>query len=406
MARPLKVVVIGGGIGGLTAATALMARGIAAEIYEQTDELTPVGAGIQMTPNAVKVLRALGLERGLRETGFFPEATVGHDWRSGKVVFRTPLAGECERLYGAPYVQIHRADLQRTLCEKLPAGTVRLGKRCVAVRSERSSAIARFADGSEAEGDLLIAADGIRSVARTTLFTEGTPRFTGNICWRSVIPFDRPDHELVEPNNAIWFGPRGHVVTYYVRGGKAVNLVACLETETWTEESWNARSTPAELRAAYAGWHPRLQRLFERAHEVFKWGLFDREPMPAWTAGRVTLLGDAAHPMLPYLSQGAAMAMEDGLVLARMLAESPGDVAAALERYEAIRIPRTARVQLTSRAQGQKNHLISPWARLRRDLVYRLRNLIDPQSTGLKAAWVYEYDAASAAAEPAMAAAE
>jgi len=404
--RSLKVAVIGGGIGGLTVASALMARGITVELYEQTDELTPVGAGIQLTPNAVKVLRALGLEPGLRETGFFPQATVGHDWRSGKVVFRTPLAGECERLYSAPYVQIHRADLQRILCEKLPPASVRLGKRCVAVGGDGSSAAARFADGSEVEADLVVAADGIRSVARTTLFTEGTPRFTGNICWRSVIPFAEPDYDLVEPNNAIWFGPRGHVVTYYVKGGKAVNLVACLETETWTEESWNARSTTAELRAAYAGWHPKLQRLFERAHEVFKWGLFDREPMPAWTIGRVTLLGDAAHPMLPYLSQGAAMAMEDGLVLARMLAEEPGDVGQALRRYEAIRIPRTARVQLTSRAQGQKNHLISPWARLRRDLVYRFRNLINPQSTGLKAGWVYEYDAASVEAEPVAAAAE
>ena len=404
MTRSLKVVVIGGGIGGLTVASALMARGIAVEVYEQTDELTPVGAGIQLTPNAVKVLRALGLESGLRESGFLPQATVGRDWRSGKVVFRTPLAGECERLYGAPYVQIHRADLQRILSEKLPPSAVRLGQRCVALRTERKAAIARFADGREVEADLVVAADGIRSVARTTLFEAGAPRFTGNMCWRSVIPFEGPDFELVEPVNAIWFGPRGHIVTYYVNGGKAVNLVACLETETWTEESWTARSTAAELGAAYAGWHPKLQRLFERAREVFKWGLFDRDPMPGWTVGRVTLLGDAAHPMLPYLSQGAAMAMEDGLVLARMLAESPEDVAPALRRYEAIRIPRTARVQLTSRAQGQKNHLISPWARLRRDLVYRLRNLIDPQSTGLKAGWVYEYDAARADVETAAAA--
>ena len=404
--RPLKVTVIGGGIGGLTVASALIARGIAVELYEQTEELTPIGAGIQLTPNAVKVLRALSLEAGFRESGFFPRATVGYDWRSGKVVFRTPLAGDCDRLYGAPYVQIHRADLQRILCEKLPSTTVRLGKRCVAVRDNGNSAAARFADGSEVEADLVIAADGIRSVARTTLFTEGTPRFTGNICWRSVIPFDQPDYDLVAPNNAIWFGPHGHVVTYYVKGGKAVNLVACLETETWTEESWNARSTTAELRAAYSGWHAKLQRLFERAHEVFKWGLFDREPMQSWTIGRVTLLGDSAHPMLPYLSQGAAMAMEDGLVLARMLAENSGDVEQALRRYEAIRIPRTARVQLTSRAQGQKNHLTSPWARLRRDFVYRFRNLINPQSTGLKAGWVYEYDAASVEAEPARAAAD
>jgi salicylate hydroxylase len=172
-----------------------------------------------------------------------------------------------------------------------------------------------------------------------------------------------------------------------------VNIVACLESDAWQEESWNVPSTKEDLAAAYTGWHPNLQRLFARADEVYKWGLFDRDPMQTWTAGRITLLGDAAHPMLPYLSQGAAMAMEDALVLARMLKSRSGDVAGALRDYEAVRIPRTARVQLTSREQGRKNHLVSPWARLRRDLEYRIHSLIDSQSTGLKAGWVYEFDA-------------
>jgi salicylate hydroxylase len=399
MGRALKVAVVGAGMGGLSLGCALRARGIEVEIYDQAGELSQVGAGIQLTPNATKALRGLGLEHRLKEFGFLPKGTVGRDWRTGRTVFRTPLQGACEPLYHASYVHIHRADLQRMLFEALPEGLVRLSNRCVGVRNEPRSAVARFADGSEVEADLVVAADGIKSAVRAALFGDGAPRFTGNMCWRSVVPLGAPDFDLVSPDNSIWFGPHGHIVTYYVNGGAAVNIVAVRETDTWLDESWTVRSSKEELAAAYPGWHEKLHRLFERASEVYKWGLFDRDPMTSWTAGRVTLLGDAAHPMLPYLSQGAAMAMEDSLVLGRMLAEPAHDVAEALALYEAIRIPRTTRVLLTSRAQGSKNHLASPWARLRRDIAYRIRNLINPQSTGLKAGWVYEYDAATAVAE-------
>lgn len=390
----MKVAIIGAGMGGLALANALRARDVEVAVFEQADQLTQVGAGIQLTPNAVKVLRGLGVAHRLDEFGFLPQAVMGRDWRSGRTVFRTPLAGTCKTLYQAPYVHIHRADLQTMLLEPLPANLIRYGSRCVGVETGGTSARATFADGTSVEADLIVAADGIRSVVRSSLFGEDAPRFTGNICWRSVVPFENgPDFDLVSPDNSIWFGPNGHIVTYYVHGGRGVNIVACLDSDAWQAESWNVRSTKEDLAAAYVGWHPKLQKLFARAEEVYKWGLFDRDPMTQWTKGRITLLGDAAHPMLPYLSQGAAMAMEDALVLARMIEQSGNDLGEALKAYEAIRIPRTARVQLTSREQGKKNHLVSPWARLRRDLGYRLRSLINPQASGLRAAWVYEYDA-------------
>jgi salicylate hydroxylase len=213
------------------------------------------------------------------------------------------------------------------------------------------------------------------------------------MCWRAVVPFDQqPD--FVSPDSSFWLGPRGHVVTYYVSGGKAVNIVAVLEHKDWVEESWNVRSTREELLAGFKGWHPNIQKLFARADDVFKWGLFDRDPMSSWTKGRVTVLGDAAHPMLPFLSQGAAMAIEDGYVLAGALG-AEGDPSKALQRYEALRRPRTTRVQLESRERGKTYHLDSRFAQLKRDLGYRIRSLINPQVSGLGANWVYEYDAAA-----------
>jgi salicylate hydroxylase len=393
MSRSPKVTVIGAGIGGLTTVSALLARGIEATAYDQAEVLTEVGAGVQITPNGVKVVRDLGLEPQFLKFGFKPDAIVGRDWQSGKTVFRTPLGSVCERLYGAPYIQIHRADLQRLLRESVADSAVKLSSQCVEVRKERDSAVAKFADDREVESDLIVAADGVKSPIRQTLFGDSAPRFTGHICWRCLVPFESPNFDLVSPDTSIWFGPNGHVVTYYVKAGKSVNIAAILETGTWQEESWNVRSTKEELAAAYSGWHPKLQRLFAQAEEVYRWGLFVRDPMPSWTIGRITLLGDAAHPMLPYLSQGAAMAMEDGLVLARMLSKHKTSIAAALGGYETLRVPRATRVQLTSHEQGKKNHLVSPWARLRRDVVYRIRNLINPQKTGLSAGWVYAHDA-------------
>ncbi len=396
MARALRVGIIGGGIGGLALAAALRQRGMEAAVFERAAGFGEVGAGIQVTPNAVKVLRALGLLPALQAVSFTPRALVGRNWRSGREMFRTPLAGECERLYDAPFLHAHRADLHRILAAELPSGAARFGMACTGVRQGAGSAAACFADGTEHEADLIVGADGIHSAIRRALFGEQAPRFTGNMCWRAVIPFERPPLEFVSPDSSFWMGPHGHVVTYYVQGGRAVNIVAVAETAEWVAESWNTPSSREELLAGYQGWNDKLVRLFSRASTVFKWGLFDRDPMPAWSVGRVTLLGDAAHPMLPFLSQGAAMAIEDGYVLAAALGAHADAPEAGLALYDALRRPRATRVQLESRERGRTYHLASPLALLKRDVAYRLRSLVNPHKSGIQANWVYDYDAPSA----------
>ena len=391
MQRALQVGIIGGGIGGLALAAALRQRGIEARLFERAAGFAEVGAGIQMTPNAVKVIRALGEWDTLRRVSFLPQALVGRNWRTGREMFRTPLREACPVLYGAEFFHVHRADLHAILAGLVPEQAVAFGRRCVAVTQDAGSAAATFDDGSAYEADVIVGADGIHSAVRTGLFGEQRPAFTGHMCWRTVVPFDEAP-AFVSPDSSFWLGPNGHVVTYYVSGGRAVNVVAVLETRDWVEESWNVASSRAELVAGYPGWHENLQALFARAERVFKWGLFDRDPMPEWSQGRITLLGDAAHPMLPFLSQGAAMAIEDGFVLAGCLA-GIADAVAAVQADERLRLPRTSRVQLESRERGRTYHLASPFAQFRRDMEYRLRSLINPQKGGIKANWVYEYDA-------------
>ncbi len=393
--RRLRVGIAGGGVGGLALAAALRQRGMEAVVFERAAAFGDVGAGIQVTPNAVKVFTALGLFDALQAISFTPQALVGRNWRTGREMFRTPLAGQCERLYGAPFLHAHRADVHRIFAKALPEGAARLGAACTGVRQDGRAAAATFADGAEFEADLIVGADGIHSAIRRSLFGDEAARFTGNMCWRAVVPFDRPPFELVSPDSSFWMGPRGHVVTYYVQGGRAVNIVAVSETADWVAESWNAPSSREDLLAGYPGWNEKLVRLFSAAATVFKWGLFDRDPMPAWSVGRATLLGDAAHPMLPFLSQGAAMAIEDAYVLAAALA-AQDQVEPALAQYEALRRPRTARVQLESRERGRTYHLASPLALLKRNLAYRLRSLVNPHTSGIGANWVYDYDAPTA----------
>jgi salicylate hydroxylase len=396
MSRRLRVGIVGGGIGGLALAAALRRQAVEARVFERAKKFSEIGAGIQMTPNAMKVVVALGLYDQLRAMSFAPQALVGRNWRSGREMWRTPLAGACERRYGAPFLHVHRADLHSLLAADLPETQAKLGVACTGVEQRPSSAIASFSDGSTFEADLIVGADGIHSVVRGALFGDQPPQFTGNMCWRATVPFETQPLDYVSPDSSFWLGPHGHVVTYYVQGGRAVNIVAVAETSAWVEESWNVPSSREELLAGFEGWHPNLIRLFSQAHTVFKWGLFDRDPMPHWSVGRATLLGDAAHPMLPFLSQGAAMAIEDGWVLAAALRAQQGDVPAALSQYEALRKPRTTRVQLESRERGRTYHLASPLALFKRDVAYRLRSLINPHKSGIKANWVYEYDACTA----------
>ncbi|MBY0147519.1 FAD-dependent monooxygenase [Neobacillus niacini] len=397
MKKSLVVGIVGGGIGGIALARALRQRGISFQLFEQASEFREVGAGIQMTPNAVKVLNSLGLDNEIDRVGFLPEAMVGRGWETGEELFRTPLKGTFDRLFGAAYYHLHRADLHSILAEELPEECITYNVKCVDVIQKGEKAVAVFDNGEEFEADLIVGADGIRSAVRGALWGNDDPTFTGHMCWRALVPVDKHPLPFVQPAASFWFGPKAHVVTYYVKGGKAVNIVACKETNEWVKESWTEPSSTKELLEAYDGWHSDLISLFERTDnsQVFKWGLYDRDPMEKWSKGNATLLGDAAHPMLPYLSQGAAMAIEDAYVLSEALDHFEGDVAMALEAYEKERRNRTRDVQLQARERGRTYHLDSPEEQRKRDLELRERQTQNPNAVGISAEWVYEYDATS-----------
>ena len=395
MTRKLKIAIVGGGIGGAALATSLHQRGMDAHVYERASSFGEIGAGVQMTPNAVKILRALGVYDKLRSVAFQPEAAVGRNWRSGKKTFWLPFDKEFQTLYNAPYLQIHRADLLQLFTSQLPPDAVSFGHGVARCEQTTSGAVLTFSDGSQVEADVVVGADGVRSTIRSQLHGETSPRWTGHTCYRALVPVDGPVRH-VGPYNSVWMGPNSHVVTYYVKGGRAINIVAVIEAKTWHEEGWSVPATPDELSSSFPGWHSDLQTLFSQVTETFRWGLFDRDPMERWTAGHVTLLGDAAHPMLPFLSQGAAMAIEDGYVLAAALDGSAANIPLALSRYEAERRPRTSRVQLESRHRGETYHLPSAFAQFKRDVEYRIRSVVAPKTGGMKADWIYEYDGAEA----------
>lgn len=389
MSGKKRIALIGAGIGGLTAARALALRGFEVRVFEQSDELKEVGAGIQVAPNSTKVLRALGLEPQLKEAGYQPQSVVVRDWDDGRQLRRTPM-DDAETKYGAGYYLMHRADLLRILAQRVPGVTVELGTRVDAVSSTDTQAVVTLSDGRQIEFDLVVGCDGIHSLVRKTLHGAQSPRFTGNMCWRALTPVDAFPPGLVAPDMTIWMGPLGHIVVYYVRGGQFVNMVASRETKTWVEESWSVESSAQEMSAAFPKVGGDMRMLIDRAQRCFKWGLFDRDPLPWWSRGRITLLGDAAHPMLPFLAQGAAMAIEDGFVLAREVAASPDDIPAALQRYEAVRRPRTTDVQLAARTQANIFHLTSPAARLKRWLKLDRWTKSDPKL--LNRDWLYEHD--------------
>jgi 2-polyprenyl-6-methoxyphenol hydroxylase-like FAD-dependent oxidoreductase len=393
-----RIALIGAGIGGLTAARAFALRGFEVRVFEQSDELKEVGAGVQVAPNSTKVLRALGLEPPLKAAGYQPRSVVVRDWDDGRQLRRTPM-DQAEAKYGAGYYLLHRADLLKILSEPVAGVTVELGARVEAVASNDKEAVVTLAGGRQFEADLVAGCDGIHSIVRKTLHGTQSPRFTGNMCWRALTPVDAFPPNLVAPDMTIWMGPLGHIVVYFIRDGQFVNMVASRETDTWVEESWSVPSSAEEMSAAFPKVGGDMRLLIDRAQRCFKWGLFDRDPLPWWSKGRITLLGDAAHPMLPFLAQGAAMAIEDGFVLAREVAASPGDIPAALQRYEAIRRPRTSDVQLAARAQAGIFHLTSPLARLKR--ILKLDRMTKPDPKLLNRDWLYEHDATGG--EPALA---
>jgi 2-polyprenyl-6-methoxyphenol hydroxylase-like FAD-dependent oxidoreductase len=385
---------IGGGIGGLTAAHALRRRGIEVAIYEATPELREIGAGVALHANAMKVLRALGLEDDVRATAGRSEWALTRHGITGRVISKTSRQQQAA-LFDSAGATVHRADLLDVLAQSLPPDVVTLGARCVGVEVDGAVAVARFQDGREIEADVIVGADGIHSAVRAALFGPDDPRFTGKICYRSVVPVDSVPGGPPPNDNAQWLGPHGTIVLYPVRRDELINIVCHYDDEAYRHESWVSECERSEVLERYSGWHESLLRIFSAGEVWYKWALYDRDPIPLWTRGRATVLGDAAHPMLPYLGQGACQAIEDGCVLATALASVPDDPVAALSLYERARRPRASRVVLAARERGVSNHLVSPWAARRRDLSIAVRRRLGRDPDGRGTAWIPAYDASS-----------
>lgn len=394
--NPLNIGVVGGGIGGLTAALCLARAGHHVEIFEQTEACVATGAGIQISPNASRVLHQLGLQGALMTSGFLPKATQMRSWRSGRVISETALGDAAVERYGAPYYHIHRGDLIKMLVSAATAEpniALRLSSGVTGFEQD-ASGVRLVAGEHERQVDLLIGADGIHSFVRACLWGDQQADFTGNVAWRMLVPVNRLPDGLIAPNATVWWGPGKHFVHYLVNGGDYVNCVCVVEKAGWQPESWVEAGSMPELRADFAGWHRSIQELLAQgdAESLFKWGLFDRAPMRSWGIDRVSLLGDACHPTLPFMAQGAAMAIEDAIVLSNCLS-SGADVVAALQHYEDLRKGRTASVQRGSRRNAKVFHLsgLKAWVRDRAaaragkhsmDRLYRY----DPLIVGLDAA--------------------
>lgn len=380
----LRVIVIGGGIGGTAAALALARIGCDVRVYEQVREKTEVGAGIQISPNATRLLHRYGLGEALKSLAVRPEAIEIRRWASGAILSREELADTVESAFGAPYYHFHRADLLAVLSEALPTGILQTARRCVGARQGDQGVRADFDDGSFVEGDLLVGADGIHSTIRRVLFGDEHPRFSGNVAYRGLVPAERLAHLDLRHNSTNWMGPHGHFVHYFVSGGRYLNFVAVSEQANWERESWNDRGNVQDARRCYAGWHPQIHTILGAVDETFKWALFDRAPLARWSIGRITLLGDACHPMLPYMAQGAAQSIEDGAALAGCLAGvSRTDIPPALQRYEKLRKPRTAWIQDASRSNAITFHLPDGLEQRERDAAMKAQTGLSPRRAAL-----------------------
>lgn len=350
------IIVIGAGIGGLTAALALQRAGRKVEIYEASPDLGEVGAGLTITPNPTIALESLGLGKRLEELADIPDGGSIRHYRTGETLVRRQRRDSSLKVYGANYYQIHRADLHTILAEAVfenDPHCARLDHAFESLSQNEHGVRARFQNGVEVAGEVLIGCDGLRSAVRASLFEETPPRFTGQVAWRGLVPAELVPIEWMTPSSSIAVGPGRTFTRYYVRKRTLVNFVAVSRKGDWREEGWSIRSEISELLDEYQGWHESMVGIMAATPSdlLYKWALFDRDPLMQWTRGRATLLGDAAHPMLPFLGQGAAMAIEDAVVLGRCFAHA-SDTVEALQRYEAARKPRANRVLIGSREQG------------------------------------------------------
>ncbi|THD55495.1 MAG: salicylate 1-monooxygenase [Bradyrhizobium sp.] len=370
MMTKLSVAVVGGGMGGLATAAALRRAGIGVNVYEQATKFTRLGAGIQIGCNAMKVMRGLGLEPMMRASSFYPRSWNNREYDTGEVRFDMIFGESAEQRYGAPYLLGHRGDLHSALASAVPDELIHLDHRLVGIEQLHDRGVKlTFANANSIEADAVVAADGVHSFVKEQLFGKDEPNFTGRIAYRTVFPAALLNGYQIDDCTK-WWGPDRHIVIYYVKPDRSeVYFVTSQPEPEFTVESWSAMGDVNELRRAFDGFHPQARNVLAACPSVHKWALIDRNPQQHWGKGNITLLGDACHPMTPYMAQGAAMAIEDAAVLSRCLDGVDRDgVEAAFRRFEATRKPRTSRIQLSSRT--------NTW----------LKTRTDPD-------WVYGYDA-------------
>lgn len=387
--------IVGGGIGGLTAALALLRRGFDVTVFEQAPQLQEVGAGLQISPNGVRVLSALGIEKELMDIAFIPEGKEIRLWSTGDTWKLFDLGVESVARYGFPYVTVHRNDLHQVLkkaVEALKPDAIKLGHRSTSVERNGNRVTIAFEGQPSATFDVVIGADGVHSKIREQLFGSGPVKFTGIVAWRGVIPMELLPEHLRKPVGVNWVGPGGHVVHYPIRRGELMNFTSVVERQDWQVESWSESGSNAEYHADYPGWNEDVHAYIEAIPQPFKWALIARPPMQNWVEGHVALLGDACHPSLPFLAQGAVMALEDACILARAL-EDFDTIEEALDRYQAARIPRTTRAvngaadnakrfhnPVLAHKEGAQKYVDEQWA---------------PDKVIDRYEWMFRYDATS-----------
>lgn len=385
----MDIVIVGAGIGGLTAASLLLAKGYRVRVLEQASQLGEVGAGIQMSANAVKVLKAVGVEPTLEAKGVKPEAFEFRRFNTGELLHRIPLGISHLERHGACYYQMHRVDLHAALVDTVlmrQPGAIELSCRVQSVHEDANGAAVTTSDGRTFKADLVVGADGVKSVVRQHVLGADKPVFTGQVAWRVTVPTERIAVDQRPPVvSTVWCGPRNHGVMYYLRGGRLLNFVGCM-ARPWEEESWTSARPWQELSDDYTGWHPMVRAVIESADrdQCYRWALNSREPATVWSTERVTLLGDAVHSTLPYMAQGAAMAIEDAAVLTRVLDGPNLNLSQALKTYHEHRAPRTTRIVRESSEMGSL-YQIDNAQEMRQ--AFHDRNIAKSRNE-----WLYPYD--------------
>ena len=386
----MKILIVGAGIGGLVSALCLNKKGYEVEIYEQSEVLSELGAGVQLSPNATRVLDYLKLTDDLKPHVFEPRSFQFLNYKTEKIISKRELGLKIQDDFGFPNFDVHRADLQKVLLNKVEEEGIKIltNMKVIDVGNEENKAYIKINE-EKIKADIVIGADGIHSVVREKIFEKKESSFTGNVAWRMLIPVDSLPRELILPDTTVWLGPKKHFVSYHVSGGKNLNCVCLVEQDGWTNESWSERGNIEDLREVYNGWNQTIETLLKIANPntLYRWALHDRPPMKQWSKGRIILLGDAVHPMLPFLAQGAAMAIEDGAVLADCIS-SYEDNEKSLKYFEQIRKPRTSFVQLAARRNAKILHLSG--------LAAFFRNIIMGYAGNKIFNKLYRYDALSA----------